>query len=428
MPNNNNTEPKKLKIDKIGIDGDGIGKIGKKTVIAPYTISNEEIILTDFEENNKYISTKSFDIITPSEHRIEAPCKIFGECGGCNLQHIDQDYYKDYKKSILSKALEYGGFDNSTKDIDFFDIGHKSRRKVKFSVKAGKKSVKLGFFKERSHELIDIYNCLILEEEINNLISPVKEFILTLSRPQRTHEISLFLADNGIEFSIISDSTPDKNDIKQIEVFSTKHKISKANWLTNDDIRNIYCLQEPYIKVGNWKIASSYNMFSQSTKNGQEEITRLVLEYLKPHEYILDLYSGCGTYSLPLVGDSKQVAAYEGSSEMVESFKDSIEKNFLHDYLQVKKRDLLKNPLKPNEISIYDGVVINPPRNGAGPQIKNIAESNVNNVVIVSCSPSSLGKDIKPLKQNGYKLVKSNIIDQFIWSNHIESVSLFVKE
>jgi len=423
-----NTEITNLKIDKIGINGDGIGKIGKKTVIAPYTISGEEILLTEFEENKKYISATEFEISKPSEHRINPPCKIFGQCGGCNLQHLDDNYYIDYKKEILSKALEYGGFDNSPIDIDFFNIGSKSRRKVKFSVKAGKKTVKLGLFKEKSHELIDIHNCLILEDKINDLISPIKDFILKLSRPARTHEISIFLADNGIELSIGSDSTPDKNDIKQIEKLCDSLKIIKTDWQTNGDTRTVLCSQQPHINIGKWKIESSYTMFSQSTRVGQEEITRLVLEYLKPSEYILDLYSGCGTYSLPLASDLKQVASYEGSGAMVESFRNSIEKNFLQDYLEVKRRDLLKNPLKPNEISIYDGVVINPPRNGAGPQIKNIAESKISNVVIVSCSPSSLGKDIQALKENGYKLVKSTIIDQFLWSNHIESVSLFTLE
>ena len=146
---------------------------------------------------------------------------------------------------------------------------------------------------------------------------------------------------------------------------------------------------------------------------------------LENAQHVAEFYAGYGTYSFPLIDKGKKIAAYEGGEDMVLIAHDLMEKEGLEESLSLYKRDLLKHPVHNKQMDEYDAVLINPPRNGAGPQVKAIAQSSVDKVVMVSCSTQSLEKDASILQQAGYVLEKAVIIDQFVWSKHIETVTLY---
>ena len=149
--------------------------------------------------------------------------------------------------------------------------------------------------------------------------------------------------------------------------------------------------------------------------------------HLQGCEYIADLYSGCGTYSFPLLAQAKRVSAYEGNDAMIAAMHNAILKAKLENKMSATARDLYKNPLTATELKHYDGIVINPSRNGALPQVKQIANSHLKKLVMVSCSPNSFKRDAKHLLDAGWRMIEATPIDQFYWSAHLEIVAIFTK-
>jgi 23S rRNA (uracil1939-C5)-methyltransferase len=164
----------------------------------------------------------------------------------------------------------------------------------------------------------------------------------------------------------------------------------------------------------------------QATQVGQAAITDFILQNLRGKN-VVDLYSGCGTYSFPIAQTGANVRAFEGSYEMVLAFNNAIRQNGLDDKMSAQTRDLFKNPVRADELKNFDTIIINPPRNGALPQTQQIAKAGVANVIMVSCNPATFERDAKCLLQAGYIIDKIVPIDQFLWSNHLELVASFKK-
>ena len=141
---------------------------------------------------------------------------------------------------------------------------------------------------------------------------------------------------------------------------------------------------------------------------------------------VMDLYSGCGTYSLPLLAAGKIVHAVEGSQEMVAALHNAARKT-APERIHSSVRDLYRDPVKTEELNRFDAVVINPPRNGALPQCEAIAKSTVPLVIMVSCNPATFARDAAALIKGGYRLESATPIDQFLWSHHLELIAKFVR-
>ena len=140
----------------------------------------------------------------------------------------------------------------------------------------------------------------------------------------------------------------------------------------------------------------------------------------------MDLYCGIGTYSFPLSTYTK-VHAVEGSDVMVNIMNQNIISNKLNNKITAECKNLVEAPLLLNELNNYDGVVINPPRNGAKSQCQIIAKSNIKIVVMVSCNPQTFSTDVKELLENGYSMKKVVGIDQFYRTQHLEIVGVLTK-
>ncbi len=162
------------------------------------------------------------------------------------------------------------------------------------------------------------------------------------------------------------------------------------------------------------------SIFLQATKEGQEFITNLVLEGLAGCKNVLDLYCGVGTYSFPLSYFSR-VSSFEDNEDMIDIMQENIKKNGLKNKIKPYCRNLVNSPLLVNELNEYDGIVVNPPRNGAKIQCEFIARSNIKNIVMVSCNPQTLIFDLKELLKK-YKITKIVGIDQFYKTSHLEVV------
>ena len=241
--------------------------------------------------------------------------------------------------------------------------------------------------------------------------------------------MSLTALESGLDGIITTLKPLKENDQAILLHFAEAEGFSRLSLQSEGE--GFYCLydtQQSTIRFGGIEVHLPVGAFLQASAEGEAAITRFILQHLQDCSNIADLYAGCGTYSFPLVQKTGSISAYEGAEELSQAMYNAAINSDLVLQLTTSTRDLFKRPLRSQELDCFDGIVINPPRNGALPQIKNIAKSNVAKVVMVYCNPSTFKRDLSHLIDSGYKVISAQAIDQFIWSDHLETVAYLERQ
>ena len=189
----------------------------------------------------------------------------------------------------------------------------------------------------------------------------------------------------------------------------------------------------PYSKIGNVNVYVPAGTFMQASKDSETFLIDIVKKYMgNTSGKIADLFCGMGTFSYPLSENKKnKIMAVDSSSELLSAFADNIKKNQISN-IEIRKQNLFKYPLIGKDIEGFDAIVFDPPRAGASAQIKSIAalpdDKKPQKIIAVSCNPETFVNDANKLQESGYVLQNITMVDQFVYSNHLELVALFERE
>jgi 23S rRNA (uracil1939-C5)-methyltransferase len=424
-----------LNITRFGAMGDGVGEHQGKPVFVPFTCAGDVIQATVTQETKEEIRAELHQLITPSPQRQTPPCVHFGVCGGCSLQHLNAPTYQAFKQAMLASFIHGMGVDVNLIE-PMVEIKAQSRRRAEFKILVHHDVIQVGFFTNKSHDLIDITECPISDPAFMILLPAFKQMLTQLKAPGRLHTLSVTALPHGLDVTVKLHAPMTKQDTETLVTFAKQQGIIRLHTQikTRHESRQhsapidpicLYDSGKATVHFAGIDVALPSGAFLQATQEGQEAITSLVTKHLQGRQYIADLYSGCGTYSFALIQQATRVAAYEGAAEMAAAMNDACVRHNLDDRMSTTVRDLFTDPLSKKELFHFDGVVINPPRNGALPQIKKISESRVKTVVMVSCNPATFKRDAKQLLGSGYTLTSITPIDQFYWSRHLELVAVF---
>ncbi|MBT4988952.1 MAG: 23S rRNA (uracil(1939)-C(5))-methyltransferase RlmD [Rickettsiales bacterium] len=418
----NTTQIEISNISNLG-KGFSVTEKGKK-IFVPKTVTGDVVEVNIVQENSKFTLAEIVKIITPGEHRQKAACEYFAECGGCSLQHLTDEFSKEFKIKQIQDALTrsefgYGG------DIKFVEVGANSRRRARFHVDSENK---LGFFKERSHDVVEIDNCLMLTKNLEALIPKLRNLLASLPH-NIIAEIYVCEFDNVIDLiiklqpRIFIDKVADALlKFAQDEQLNLKYKDSKK-------LIEIFCHRKPQLDISGMKLSVPSESFIQATTTGQQAIIDELLDYVSNNETLnlLDLYCGIGAYGFALSDKVEKNTGIDSLDNLISSISLNAKKNDLSHKINAYKRDLILNPIRVTELKGYDLVIINPPRSGAKTQIKELANSNIKNLIMVSSNLNSFIADSKVLISRGFALKKLTAIDQFYYTAHIELVAIFQK-
>lgn len=396
-----------LKIDKLAGLGDGVGHHEGKKIFVPHTTAGDVVRAVITRETADATYAAITEILTPGKDRIAPACRHFSTCGGCALQHIAASTYRNFKQSMAQEAVRKAGFDISVEDI--IALPAASRRRIE--LKAG--NGKIGFYEERSRNLVNIEDCRIMEPELLALVMDIKKQLSSL--PVKTIQM------NGVDdgYDILLEGTGD------IKWQPDNRKIKRISIRNGDKIKTIYQPGDVTLSLGNVKIDISPGAFLQASRAAQSIMTSLVKNAVGNCCNVLDLFAGIGTYSFPVAADTR-VTAIEGDKTMVAAMQNTAQKYKIA-HFKATQRDLFSQPFTPTELTPYDAAIINPPRPGAKAQSEQLAKSPVKKMVMVSCNPATFSRDARILKEGGYALQKLTPIDQFVYSPHLELVAEFMK-
>lgn len=422
MSSNTNPQATELTIRDLGGMGDGIAEHRGQTVFVPYTCAGENVLAEITRAEKGVLRARLLEVVEPSPQRQAPPCPVFTQCGGCTLQQLAPQAYGEFKQQTLKRLLHALGVDESILR-PLMTVGAESRRRVEFKLQVNKGAVALGFFAPHSHQLVSISHCPVAVPAINALIAPLTALLESLKKPGVLRSLYLTALDEGVDISLQLGSALHPADKEALITFAKEQPILRIHG--GDAL--IYDTGRARIRFGEVEVALPAGSFLQASAKGQQAITGAVLKHLVDCHKVADIYSGCGTYSFPLLKTAQAVTAFEGSNEQIAALHNAILRHGLESKMQAHCRDLVKSPLRAEELKPYDGVVINPPRNGALPQVQEIAKSGIRHVLMVSCNPATFQRDAAHLLQHGYTLQMLQGIDQFTWSSHLEVVAAFTR-
>jgi 23S rRNA (uracil1939-C5)-methyltransferase len=334
-------------------------------------------------------------------------------------QQISEKSYQQLKQENLQKTL--GDY---CQNADWIWVGPHSRRKVSFQIDARNN---LGFFAEKSNNLIEIEEDLLAEKEISALIPALKKFLKSQEEGIFT-QASITLFDSGLDLIFNVKKSLGFSQMQKLTSFAKTENFNVSYRIKNDTTP-VFVIRKNQIFYPDFKIDLDSDVFIQATKLGLQSIIKIIRNFLEQNKNIKnvsDIYAGFGAYSFAIQDLVKSILAFEGDQKMVDLINKNASSNNLAK-VKAEIRDLYCDPISKKELGKFDLAIINPPRNGASPQITEIAKSVIKNVIYVSCNPESFKRDAKILIDSGFKIINLIALDQFYSTKHLELIAIIQK-
>jgi 23S rRNA (uracil1939-C5)-methyltransferase len=399
-------------IERLGHKGDGIAP---GPVYVPGVLPGEEV--EGMVEAGVMAAPK---IVNPSEYRVKAPCRHAKSCGGCQLQHASDAFVEDWKTAVVRRALEAQGLDAPIRGCVTSPV--QSRRRASFSAKRTKKGALAGFHRKGSDVIVSVPDCQLVSPKLAGALPMVEE--LAVLGASRKGELSVLVTDSvmGLDVSVTGGKPIDTPLRSALGDLGRKYGLSRITW----DDESLTRLP-PHQTFGAAQVTPPPGAFLQATSDGEQALLNAVKEALGPVKHVVDLFAGCGTFALPLA-EQARVHAVEGDKAMMKALDHGWRNAQGLKHVTHEARDLFRNPLLPDELARFDGVVIDPPRAGAEAQTAQLAAARVPKIAFVSCTPVTFAREAQTLVDAGYRLGWVQVVDQFRWSTHVELAASFTLE
>ena len=399
-------------IMRLGAQGDGVVETGNGSDFIPFALPGETWRL--------FADKSPARRMTDSPERIAPLCRHFGICGGCMSQHMSPALYSDWKRSVIVQAFAHRGINSEVAPLTA--IAPRSRRRAFLGVECTDRNVFIGFREEGQHTLVDMIECPVLDPMIVAALPLLKD-MARIAMPSRTSgRLVVTKLDHGLDVSFDNGHKMLHADDRQALA-----KLCKSGRIIRLIVAGdmVVTHESTALTLGGVAVDPPPSIFLQAVPQAEALLIDLVLKALPAKaKRVADLFCGIGTFALPLArkvqvfavdSDKRALAALEMATRHATGLKP----------IEIRQRDLFREPLSPKELEGFDAVVFDPPRAGAAEQTERIARSKVRHVIAVSCAPTTLARDAKALIDAGFKMGPVTPIDQFLYSPHTEAVAVF---
>jgi 23S rRNA (uracil1939-C5)-methyltransferase len=354
--------------------------------------------------------------LAPGAHHQEPPCPLFPECGGCQLQHADDEAYRGYLVSRIETALAQQGLQSEIYE-PHLSPPRSRRRATLRAMRVGTGTV-LGFNAEKSHRIVDMSECHILRPELFSLVAPLRKLLGNLLRPKRTCEVQMTLLDEGADVFLRGVEAAGLDAIRELTSFASSCRLARISLDQGIGPETLYEPEPATISLSGTRVAFPIGGFLQATEDGEKALIASVREAIGGSGATADLFSGLGTFALGV----HAIYAAEASRQASAALKKAAPA------IEVEHRDLYRRPLDPEDLDRFDALILDPPRAGAAEQVRALGRSSVARIAYVSCNPATFARDAKTLCEGGYSLAWVRPVGQFRWSTHVELVGCFSRD
>ncbi|MBA4490799.1 class I SAM-dependent RNA methyltransferase [Paracoccus sp. S1E-3] len=403
-------------VERLGRRGDGVlrGPEGQQALAA--RVLPGEVVAGE-PVDGRIAAPK---IVTPSAARVVPDCPHYASCGGCSLMHGADRFVARWKAQMVETALAAHGIAATIGGLATSPA--RSRRRAVLSGRRTKKGVTLGFHGRASDQIVDITDCHVLRPRITAALPVLREMVA--AGGSRGGEIGLTVTDgpNGLDVAVTGAKPLDPALSAQLTALMERADLARLHWGDESLTR-----RAPVQVMGRARVVPPPGAFLQATAEGEAALLSVVRKSLVGATRIVDLFAGCGTFSLPLAANA-DVHAVEGLAAPLEALDAGWRAATGLHRITTETRDLAGRPLLPDELNRFDGALIDPPRTGAAAQAAQLAASDLPRVAWVSCDPVTFARDAKTMIEGGYRMGPIFVVDQFRWSPHVETVTSFVRD
>lgn len=346
-------------------------------------------------------------------------CRHFGICGGCAFQDKPAEACLAMRRAEVTAALTRVGL--STEVASVFAVPPMSRRRATFKALKTTKGVLFGFHAAKSHDIVDMQECRVLTAPLATLVPGLRAMLAEILDPGEGAELKVADTLTGADVSLRWGRKNDAATLAALARWAARLKLARISRHGEPLVE----LSRPTVRFGKAVVAPPPEAFLQPTLAGENALQAFACDTLAKAKKVADLFSGCGTFSLPLAGFAR-VHAVELEADHLAALAAAAKQPGLKE-VAVEKRNLLKRPLNGPELTAFDGICLDPPRAGAVEQARALADSKVKRIAYVSCNAETFARDAAVLTVGGFRLVRVLPVDQFLWSAHVELAGAFVR-
>jgi 23S rRNA (uracil1939-C5)-methyltransferase len=420
-----------VRIGSVAFKGYGVARIQDKVVFIPHTVTGDEAWIEMIEEKKRYSMGRLIQIVEPSPWRVTPPCPSFGVCGGCQWQHIDYSVQAKLKEEILKDLLNRLGGVKELPPVRVLPSPKSYAYRVRVQLKVQGKA--LGYFREKSHRVVNIQECPIAHLLINQMLPSIrkmspsfpqmKEIEINVSPDESKgvlflHSLSL---EQGTE-NALGEFLRNQAMLKGIMIA----KKGGSNFFGDPSLDFTIPLSQERGKK-NLTFRISPGSFSQINLEQNQTLIQTALQFseVNQEENVLDLYAGVGNLTLPLAMGAKKIIGIEENGLAIEDARFNAEKNEIRncDFIHGRVEDVLMSWKRENP----DLIVLDPPRTGCKTVLDQMVRLKPKKIVYVSCEPTTFSRDLRLFTERGYSLQKLGLIDMFPQTYHMEVLGLLTQ-
>lgn len=352
--------------------------------------------------------------VLPGPHHQVPPCRHFPHCGGCQLQHLDDASWSAFLADRVASALAAQGLSATIRPPALSPP--RTRRRATLHHEPGGR---LGFAAEKSHQLVDLRECHVLDPRLFALVPPLRRWLPTF-RARRRLDVHLVLADQGVDLLVTGTRPEGLAHADAIAAFARAHGLARIAFDEGYGAETHWEPDAVTVTLGGVPVPLPHAAFLQATPEGEGALVAAVREAVGTPGIAADLFAGLGTFAFALPG---RVYAAEGARDAMLALKAAAGR--ARRPVFPEHRDLYRRPLATAELDRFDAVVLDPPRAGAREQATQLAASRAPVIAYVSCNPASFARDARTLADGGYRLDWVLPVGQFRWSTHVELAARF---
>lgn len=442
-----------LKIEKLSNLGLGIAK-HEGLVVFVENSCPEDVVKAEITKVNKnWANAKIKEILTPSPHRVEPKCSMQNICGGCQLQFIDYEYQLKLKKEIVDDALKsIGNLNIEVQDTIASPEIFEYRHKVQYPISQTKVSKRIlaGYYKAKSHEIVNIKHCPIQPQICDEIIEYIrnKAFDFGISGYNEKKHVGdlrhvvlrVSKATDKVLVTLVVNSTKTFERLKDFaqDIYSNFKTVSGVCVNFNSKKTNVILGGQTELVAGKDFIKERIidktfrigpNTFFQINPKSAENIFQFVKDYIKnnfENPTILDAYAGITSFGITLSDVCQKVVSVEENKDSVALADETIKLNEIKniELHNMEAQKFFEKELKTKKRK-FDVIILDPPRKGCSEQSLEYALNlSRNKIIYVSCNPATFARDLKFLTEKGAKVEFIQPFDMFCHTYHIESVAI----
>lgn len=431
-------------------EGMGVARLEGRVVFVPFTIRGERWAVRLEKVNKNVAWGRGVELLVPSSERIEPDCPLYGKCGGCQFRHMTYGEELHAKRQRIADALErVGRVKLDLPPVLGAEIPDRYRNKVQFPVSQGRQGLSVGYYRPRSHDVLDAPDCLLQPWAVTKLREAFQGWM-------EAHRVPAYEEESGkglirhlyVRTSsrgeclvcVVANGERLPREEALVEVLRQAEprlagvilnaNTKDTNVILGDSYRTLWgrdWLEEELCQL-NFRL--SVPSFFQVNRAQTQRLYSVALDFaqLSGTETVLDLYCGIGTISLALAKRAGRVIGAEIVPQAIEDARENAQRNkidnaeFFCGDAGAVARHLAEEGLQPQVISV------DPPRKGLAPDVPEILTGMApDRIVYVSCDPATLARDVNRFAAWGYNAVKAQGVDLFPRTAHVETVVLLSK-